>query len=292
MLENDESLPEYWAPRKSSSVRKLARHSFTVFPGRISLTCAFSFVRPDPWTWLPVLVNPGGPNLGVFLKANRSEMYDNNSQQSDNGSSSAVDRSTAHSRVKATRLNLVYQWSIHLARALEFIHSYSFQSPAPIIAIVFGDLRAESCWLSSSGRSLSILGFQHAGFRTRSGPLHAGDMGLGGRGFQSQGRDPTLQTDLFLWGCVIYELMTGYWPGEGQGLGLEEQDFLVSRQEWPRLEAVYLGDVVRKCWTGEVTSAAELLGLVREAIAGLGVLVGDDDEIVDLSLEGLTIKLF
>lgn len=79
--------------------------------------------------------------------------------------------------------------------------------------------------------------------------------------------------------------MTGYWPGERQGVGLEDQDFLVSRQEWPRLEAVYLGDVVRKCWTGEVTSAAELLGLVREAIAGLGVLVEYDNEIVDLSLE-------
>lgn len=289
MLGNDDSLSAHRAPSKPGSVRQLARYYFTGVLSHISPTCAYSFIRPDPWTWLPVLANPGGPNFGVFLKANRSEMYDDNSQQSGSGSSSAVDRSTAHSRVKATRLNLVYQWSIHLARALEFINSYTFQSPAPVTSIVFGDLRLDSCWLPSSGRSLSVLGFQHAGFRTRSGPLHAGDIGLSRRGFQPQGRDPTLQTDLFLWGCVVYELMTGYWPGEGQGLGLEDQDFLVSRQEWPRLEAVYLGDVVRKCWTGEVTSAAELFGLVREAIAGLGVLVGDDDEIVDLSLEGLTV---
>lgn len=243
----------------------------------------YSFIRPDPWTWLPVLANPGGPNLGVFLKANRCAMYNDDTQQP------RTDRSTAHSRVRTSRLNLVYQWSLHLARALEFIHSHSFEPPAPVIAIIFGDLRVDSCWLSSSGRSLSVLGFQHAGFRTRSGPLHVGDMVLSGNAFQPTGRDPTLQTDLFLWGCVVYELMTGYWPGDGQGLSLEDQDCLVARQEWPRLERVYLGDVVKRCWTGEITSAADLLSIIRDTIIGLGVVIGDEDEIANLQLEGLAI---
>jgi hypothetical protein len=98
-----------------------------------------------------------------------------------------------------------------------------------------------------------------------------------------------LETDVFLCGCVIYELMTGYWPGEGQGLDHEDQKALVARQQWPRLEAEYLGEQVRKCWSGEITSAAEVLGAVRTAVTDMGVVVGDDDEIVDLAIDGLTI---
>jgi len=34
------------------------------------------FLRPDPWTWLPVLANSCGPHLTKFPEANRSEMYE------------------------------------------------------------------------------------------------------------------------------------------------------------------------------------------------------------------------
>lgn len=103
------------------------------------------------------------------------------------------------------------------------------------------------------------------------------------------GTVPTLETDISLWGCVVYELMTGYWPGEGQGLEHEVKRALPSRQEWPSLEAEYLGEVVRKCWTGEITSAVKLLSVVRTIIADMGVVLGDNDEIVDLAMDGLTI---
>lgn len=220
------------------------------------------------------MANPGGPNLQQFLSANRGEIY----EQCDSGSN---DKSTAHARVKQARLNLVYQWALHLARAQEFIHSYS---------IAFGDLRVESCWLNASGTSLSILGFLQSTFRTgRTGP-YIGSIGVSGEYFQplEVGAVPTLETDFFLWGCVIYELMTGYWPGEGQGLDHGAKEALVSRQEWPRLEAKYLGEVVRKCWTGGITSAAELLSTVRTVITDMGVVVRHDDEIVDLAINDLT----
>lgn len=159
--------------------------------------------------------------------------------------------------------------------------------PAPKISIIFGDLDVESCWLSTSGTSLSVLGFLHSGYRTRNSALHLGD--LGSQSFRPQTKVPTLQTDLFLWGCVIYEIMTGHWPGEGQGLSLDEQSSLVSHQQWPRLESMYLGDVVRKCWMEEITGAAELLVAVRTAITDLGVVIGSNEEILDLGLEGLAI---
>lgn len=51
----------------------------------------------------------------------------------------------------------------------------------------------------------------------------------------------------------------------------------------------YLRKVVRKCWTGGFTSAVEILSAVRTAITNMGVVVGEDDEIVDLAINGLSV---
>lgn len=156
------------------------------------------------------MANPGGPNLKQFLSANRGEMY----EQCNTGSD---DKSTACARVKLARLNIVYQWALHLARALEYIHSDSFKKPSPKVSIAFGDLRVESCWLDASGTSLSILGFLQSSFRTSWTGPYVGSISLSGEYFQPLeiGAVPTLETDVFLWACVIYELMTGFWPGVG-----------------------------------------------------------------------------
>lgn len=231
---------------------------------------------------MPVLANPGGPNLQEFIDANRLELYDQrNTQPSDKG--------TACARIRSSHLPLIYQWSLHLASALEFIHSHSLVSPAPLVSVIFGDLRVSSCWLDASGTSLSVLGFLFSTFRTRDSGPHIGDVGCSGRDFQplSVRGEPTVQSDIFLWGCVVYELMTGYWPGEGQGLEWPETGMLVDRGEWPGLERVFLGDVVRKCWVGEIGSAVELVGAVRRAITELGVEIGEDDVVDGLSVEGL-----
>lgn len=66
-----------------------------------------------------------------------------------------------------------------------------------------------------------------------------------------------------------------------------ETGMLVDRGEWPGLERVFLGDVVRKCWVGEIGSAVELVGAVRRAIMELGVEIGEDDVVDGLSVEGL-----
>lgn len=204
------------------------------------------------------------------------------------------DRSTASGRVRASRRHLVYQWALHLASALQFIHSHSFELPAPKIEIVFGDLSVDSCWLTSSTLSLSVLGFLKSGFRTRSGPLHLGDISDSEafqplRGVRGPARRPTLQTDLFLWGCVVYELMTGHWPGNGQGLSWQEMSSVISTRKWPRLETDCLGDVVHMCWAEEITSAAKLLATARRSITDLGAAISDSDEVVDLNMKGLTI---
>jgi hypothetical protein len=53
---------------------------------------------------------------------------------------------------------------------------------------------------------------------------------------------------------------------------------------------MYLSDVVRKCWAGEIESAEEIVGAVRKTVMAMGVVLGGDDEVVDLSLDGLTVK--
>jgi hypothetical protein len=242
------------------------------------------FLRPDPWTWLPVFANPGGPHLRKFLDANRTEMY----EQRDNDSTN--NKTTACARVRQISLNRVYHWAMHLAKALEHVHSYSFDmTPVPKISIIFGYLSIGQCWLSSSGTSLSLLGFLNAGYRTRSSCLHVGNHSICSNGFEPLPQYATMQTDLFLWGSVVYELMTGHYPGNGQGLEWEDIKMLVSRREWPRLEKAYLGDVVRKCWADEITSATELVNAVRKAATDMGIALNDDDDMLDLSLEGLTI---
>ena len=163
-------------------------------------------------------------------------------------------------------------------------------TPVPEISIIFGDLGIDKCWLSASSTTLSLLGFPNAGYRTRSSALHVGDHSSCSNGFEPLPRYATLQTDLFLWGCVVYELMTGNHPGDGQGLESEDVESLVSRRELPCLETVYIGNVVRNCWADAITSAAGLVVAVRKAATAMGVAFGDDDEVVDLSLEGLIIQ--
>lgn len=149
-------------------------------------------------------------------------------EQRDSGNDN---KTTACARVKLAHLKLVYQWSLHLARALEFIHSYSFEKPSPKISIAFGDLSVESCWLNASGTSLSILGFLQSVVRTRRLGPYDGRIGHGGNYFQpiKTGTTPTLETDIFLWGCLVYELMSGHRPGEGQGLEHGEKEALVGK---------------------------------------------------------------
>jgi hypothetical protein len=199
--------------------------------------------------------------------------------------------------VKPQYRSLVYQWAIHLASALEYIHSHSAVLPVPHITIVFGDLVLDCCWLGrlSDGLPLSVMGFINSGFRTRSSALHLGDIPR--RRFDptadpdmpGRNRPPTHETDLFFWGCVVYQLMTGSEPGDGQGLDQAVILTLVGRREWPTLEREFLGDVVRMCWKGEIGNAADLLTLVRQSVSELGVAIRENDEVVDISMEGLTI---
>ncbi|KAF4549652.1 Hypothetical protein D9617_20g027080 [Elsinoe fawcettii] len=233
------------------------------------------FIRPDEWTGLPILRKPTGPQLDKFLKDHKASMYHQNAE---------ISRSTAPGRVHDRYKPLMYQWALQLANAFAYIHSHG-EAETPIISIIYGDLHTSCCWLSKPSLSLSLVGFLDAQFSTPQIPFHLGSCWTGllfhPYSWKSKPDDlPTVQSDIFLWACFVYELMTGEWPGYGQGLAQQEIEMLVPRKEWPELEADYLGDIIHMCWKGEITRAADLMKILQEKIGGLGWQIQDEDELM------------
>ncbi|KAH8781202.1 hypothetical protein F5883DRAFT_539605 [Diaporthe sp. PMI_573] len=185
---------------------------------------------------------------------------------------------------KTTFRPLAYKWALHLASALEFVYTQD---------IILGDLSTAHCWLYGTGGralSLSLVGFLDASFRDR----YSGIKYLGGASSSEpfhplnirqpgvrRSPEPSMQTDLFLWGCVVYQLMVGHWPGHegGAGRSWADMDQMIPRQEWPELERDYLGQVVRRCWTGEVESSRRLRENLLEFLQTEGWQVEADDDL-------------
>lgn len=217
------------------------------------------YLRRDPWTAFPVLAKPSGPPVTDFIQQNKAAMY-----------SAPLD--AASSRILASYRPLMFQWALHIISALSFIHAHN---------IIFGDLSLEDCWLSSDSRlSLSLVGFVSAGFRRRTNGVWYHCTRSSGEWFhplehQSQ---QSIQTDLFLYGCVVYELMTGFWPGDRTGKSWQEVSMMIPRREWPPLEIEHMGEIVRKCWEGGFADAEQLKMEVVVFLEGLGWSIeGNDD---------------
>lgn len=91
--------------------------------------------------------------------------------------------------------------------------------------MILGEVSTEHCWLTGSGShalSLVQVGFLGASYReSDTGRKYLGDSTSGQIFHPLNVRqpgvrrypDPSMQSDLFLWGCVVYEIMVGHWPG-------------------------------------------------------------------------------
>lgn len=227
------------------------------------------FIRPDAWTGFPVLARPSGPPLRQFLAEHKLELYPQTLIQS------------AACRVVDRCRPLVYQWALHALSALAFMHAHD---------VVCGDLSEDLCWLSAlPSLSLSLIGFPFAGYRRhdRDGRYYEAeyfsgdafsDMGLG----PAQGRhrpSPTRQSDLYQWACMIFRLMTSYFPGDRMGLNEIEIASLASRKAWPVLEPEFMGDIIRKSWNGDYNSAEEVKRAVISFVEEQGWLISDGDDL-------------
>jgi serine/threonine protein kinase len=236
----------------------------------LSLIEVIRFLRRDPWTAFPVLAKPSGPPVSKFIEQNKTAMY--------SAPSNAVS-----SRILASHRPLVYQWALHLISGLAFIHAEN---------IVLSDFNLEHCWLSSDAHmSLSIVGFVNAGFWRR-------DIGVWYHCSRTSGEcfhplnwtsdDTTQQTDVFVYGCLVYELMTGFRPGEHMGKSEAEIAMMVSRKDWPPLETEHMGEIVRKCWAGDFEDAAQVKTEVVAFLERLGWSIEGNDDLQGFNVANLS----
>jgi serine/threonine protein kinase len=220
------------------------------------------FKRRDPYTAFPVLARPSGPTLVRLLDEHGATMY-----------SSPVDAPS--SRILPEYLPLVYQWALDIITGLDFVHSHD---------VIFGEVSPNQCWLDSNYR-VSLLGFINAGFldKQRWSAVVESDW----EDEQLSKGLPTRETDLMLFGYVVYELMTAYAPAIRSGMRpWKNRNVNVPKHQWPRLETAYMGDIVRKCWSGEFASTEEVKTAVVDFLKGLGWEIDADDR-----LKGLDTKV-
>ncbi|KAH7359639.1 hypothetical protein BKA66DRAFT_574110 [Pyrenochaeta sp. MPI-SDFR-AT-0127] len=221
------------------------------------------FLRRDPWTAFPVLAKPSGPPVTEFIRQHKTTMY-----------SAPLD--TESSRILPLYRPLIYQWALHLVSGLSFVHAHN---------IVWGDLNLAHCWLSADAQlSLSLAGFVNAAFSTYPGDWTFGEA------FHpcEHQRDPTKHTDLFLYGCVVYELMTGNWPGNSlTGRSWRDIAMMIPRRQWPALEVVHMGQIVRKCWAGEFENIDQLKADVVAFLEDLDWVIERDDNLRGLDFANL-----
>lgn len=72
---------------------------------------------------------------------------------------------------------------------------------------------------------------------------------------------PTVQQDLYSLGSTIYNIMTGQPPF--QELPSNEVERLYKANTFPELTNVLCGDIIRRCWYNESTSAQEVYNFIQ-----------------------------
>lgn len=169
------------------------------------------------------------------------------------------------SRVKPKYLPLVYQWALQIISGLVFVHSHG---------IIFGDVSTEYCWLSSD-HSLSLVAFLNAGW---GDGLVPGNWEGIYDSYPAQQKDPTMETDLMLYGWVVYELMTAYHPAirsrhmrPWKKRPVDEPP----RHAWPQLQDEFMGDIVHKCCSGGFKDAEQVKTAIMEFLGARGWDVDD-----------------
>jgi hypothetical protein len=97
-------------------------------------------------------------------------------------------------------------------------------------------------------------------------------------------QEPTLATDMFMFGRLVYCIMTSYMPGEGMGHGSGETKRLMENEDWmPDLEDEFMGKILHKCWRFDYDTIGELQSEVQALVESYGWPVNGDE------LQGLDI---
>jgi len=144
---------------------------------------------------------------------------------------------------------ITLQWTQGIGHGLNGLHSKE---------ILHGDLGCQNIMVDSSNRT-KLCDF--AGSRFRDGDTWKDawiSYEVRSQHPQYRGRQPTIETEIFAFGSVVFEIWTSQPPYATESDAVVRRKFLA--QDFPLLmiEDFRIRDVVRKCWTGEYERVAEI----------------------------------
>lgn len=196
------------------------------------------------------------PSGLLFVEANRGNLQD-----------------YKDSRNEAISIDLRLKWRLQAAESIAYIHSKG---------VIHSDLRPENFLLHISGHNedpaLLLCDFGGSYCKTGDGEidgLHLPDAGF----FNPRNEWVTTEdTDIFALASIFYTIMTGHWPYRlpGGRFGssdasiayMEKVDKLFMDQEFPSVQDLVGGDIIRACWFEEIKDAQTIVSyhenLIRE----------------------------
>jgi serine/threonine protein kinase len=188
------------------------------------------------------------------------------------------------SRILPSHRPVAYQWAVHLIDAISFAHAHD---------VILADFDTSQCWLSSDPHlTLSLAGFLHASFSytIQWGRIVPASVPSNRSLFHPlvDGCDATKQTDVFVFGCVLFEIMTGFWPSKhSESRSWDDREAIVRRREWPPLEEDYMGNIVRQCWNNQFDSAEQVKAALVSFVRDRGLEVDEKSNLKDFDAAAL-----
>ncbi|EXK86082.1 hypothetical protein FOQG_10131 [Fusarium oxysporum f. sp. raphani 54005] len=222
-------------------------------------------IGQDAWTGLPILKKPSYGSLWTFIQNYGSQVY-----------TAQADAAPPTSRIKPELRPLAYQWSLQLLSGLSLIHSRG---------IAYGELIETNCWISAGSLSIAVAGFLGSDFTDPSNGWNFPGSFFSGIEFSPEYlplsravRVPTSKTDMFMFGRLVYQIMTSELPGDGIGSDWGETERLMAEEDWmPDLEDEFMGKIVHKCWRLEYEDVEELQSEVQAFVEAHGWSIRGDE---------------
>lgn len=152
---------------------------------------------------------------------------------------------------------------LQAAEAIAYIHSKG---------VIHSDLRPENFLLHASEDNkdpdLLLCDFGGSYCKTSDSIIdgkHLPDAGF----FNPRNEESTADTDIFALASIFYTIMTGHWPyrsaggrfasGDDMIAYMEMVDELFMNQEFPSVQDLVGGDIIRACWFEEIRDAETIV---------------------------------